>query len=61
MTLMSKHPHLPTIPRNLQPLAIALLIAASVMVLEIVVGLLSHSLASWPMPAIWPRTPQPWG
>ncbi len=42
---MSKHPHLPVIPRNLQPLAIALLITASVMVLEIVVGLLSHSLA----------------
>jgi cobalt-zinc-cadmium efflux system protein len=42
---MSKHPHLPAIPRNLQPLALALLITASVMVLEIVVGLLSHSLA----------------
>ena len=42
---MSKHPHIPVIPRNLQPLAIALLITTSVMVLEIVAGLLSHSLA----------------
>jgi len=42
---MSKHRHTPVIPRNLQPLAIALLITTSVMVLEIIVGVLSHSLA----------------
>ncbi len=42
---MSKHPHEPVIPRDLRPLAGALLITAIVMVLEIVVGLLSHSLA----------------
>jgi cobalt-zinc-cadmium efflux system protein len=42
---MSRHPHIPVIPRSLRPLALALLITASVMVLEIIVGLLSHSLA----------------
>ncbi len=42
---MSKHPHEPLITRNLRPLVGALLITAAVMVLEIVVGLLSHSLA----------------
>jgi len=42
---MSKHAHIPVIPRNLQPLAIALFVTTGIMVLEIVVGLLSHSLA----------------
>ena len=42
---MSRHPHIPVIPRNLRPLAFALLITASVMVLEIIAGLLSRSLA----------------
>lgn len=42
---MSKHAHEPLIPRQLWPLVMALLITASVMVLEIIVGVLSHSLA----------------
>lgn len=42
---MSRHLHIPAIPRSLRPLALALLITASVMVLEIIVGLLSRSLA----------------
>ena len=42
---MSRHPHIPVIPRNLRPLALSLLITTSVMVLEIIVGALSHSLA----------------
>ena len=42
---MSRHPHIPVIPRTLRPLALAMLITASVMVLEIIVGLLSRSLA----------------
>jgi len=42
---MSRHPHIPVIPRTLRPLALTLLITTSVMALEIIVGLLSHSLA----------------
>ncbi len=42
---MSTHPHDLLTDRNLKPLAIALFITLSVMVLEIVVGFLSHSLA----------------
>jgi len=42
---MSKHPHAPRIPRPFLPLIVTLLITVSVMVLEVVVGLLSHSLA----------------
>ncbi len=42
---MSKHPHDLLAPRSLRPLAVAMLITAGVMVLEIIVGLLSHSLA----------------
>ena len=42
---MSNHPHNPLTERSLRPLAVALWITAGVMVLEIVVGILSHSLA----------------
>jgi len=42
---MSTHPHRPEIPRKLRPLVVALGITATVMVLEIVAGILSHSLA----------------
>jgi len=42
---MSRHPHEPLIPRSFRPLVLALLITTSVMMLEILVGLLSHSLA----------------
>ncbi|GEM_PF-6752591 len=37
---MSKHPHAPRIPRPFLPLIVTLLITVSVMVLEVVVGLL---------------------
>lgn len=42
---MSQHPHGLLTERNFRPLLAALAITAGVMVLEIVVGLLSHSLA----------------
>lgn len=42
---MSTHPHDFLTARSLRPLVIALLITLSVMVLEIIVGLISHSLA----------------
>lgn len=42
---MTNHPHKPDIPRRLRPLVVALGITAAVMVLEIIAGILSHSLA----------------
>lgn len=42
---MSKHPHAPLTARSPWPLVAASVITAGVMVLEIIVGLLSHSLA----------------
>ena len=42
---MSRHPHEPIVGRSLLPLVGALLVTASVMVLEVGVGLFSHSLA----------------
>ena len=42
---MSTHPHDLLTERNLRPLMVALVVTLGVMVLEIIVGLLSHSLA----------------
>ncbi len=42
---MSRHPHELSIPRDLRPLAWAIALTIAFTVLEIVVGLLSHSLA----------------